>query len=514
MVNSSSSNKRIAKNTILLYFRMMFLMVISLYTSRVILNALGVVDYGIYNVVGGTVALLTVLTGSLSAAISRYITFELGTGNHKQLNKIFSISLTIQLGLSLIIVLIAETVGLWFLNYKMVIPESRLIAANWCLQFSVISFMIGLLSVPYNALIIAHEKMSAFAYISLIEGVGKLLVAWLIVINPIDRLVYYAAMIALLSLILRIIYASYCQKHFEEAKYHFYYDTKLLRNMFSFAGWNFFGVASGRLMFQGLDLLSNLFFGVTVNAARGIATQIDAALQSFINNFTTAINPQITKSYAVKEMNYMYDLIFRGARLSYFFILFFAVPLLCETPMILSLWLNVVPDYTVNFARLTVIISMISVLSNTMVTAMLATGDIKKYQIIIGGVGMLVLPVSWGFFILDFPPEMAYVSVLFIFLVQWFLRLFLLREMIGMSIKDYLYDVVLRVMLVSFISLPIPVLISSLLSETIIRFLLVVGISVLLNTGSIYYIGLTKSERYFVVNQIKKVPSKLIKDRK
>ena len=310
MVNSSSSNKRIAKNTILLYFRMMFLMVISLYTSRVILNALGVVDYGIYNVVGGTVALLTVLTGSLSAAISRYITFELGTGNHKQLNKIFSISLTIQLGLSLIIVLIAETVGLWFLNYKMVIPESRLIAANWCLQFSVISFMIGLLSVPYNALIIAHEKMSAFAYISLIEGVGKLLVAWLIVINPIDRLVYYAAMIALLSLILRIIYASYCQKHFEEAKYHFYYDTKLLRNMFSFAGWNFFGVASGRLMFQGLDLLSNLFFGVTVNAARGIATQIDAALQSFINNFTTAINPQITKSYAVKEMNYMYDLIF------------------------------------------------------------------------------------------------------------------------------------------------------------------------------------------------------------
>ena len=182
--------------------------------------------------------------------------------------------------------------------------------------------------------------------------------------------------------------------------------------------------------------------------------------------------------------------------------------------MILSLWLNVVPDYTVNFARLTVIISMISVLSNTMVTAMLATGDIKKYQIIIGGVGMLVLPVSWGFFILDFPPEMAYVSVLFIFLVQWFLRLFLLREMIGMSIKDYLYDVVLRVMLVSFISLPIPVLISSLLSETIIRFLLVVGISVLLNTGSIYYIGLTKSERYFVVNQIKKVPSKLIKDRK
>lgn len=505
MSNNTSNSQRIAKNTILLYVRMLFLMLISLYTSRVILNALGVEDYGIYNVVGGMVTLLTVLTGSLSASISRFLTFELGTGNIENLKKIFSSSVTIQVILALFIILIAETIGVWFLNNKMTIPVERLTAANWCFQFSVLSFTIGLISVPYNALIIAHEKMSAFAYISIFEGIGKLLIAWSIAFNPIDKLVFYAAMVALLALVIRAIYSSYCKRKFIEATFHFCFDSTLLRRMFSFAGWNFFGAASGRLMFQGMDVLSNVFFGVAVNAARGVATQVDTAIQSFVNNFTVAINPQITKSYASKDMDYMYSLMFRGAKLSFYLILFFAVPILCETQILLKIWLNIVPNHTVNFVRLAIIISMIGVLSNTMVTAMLATGDIKKYQIIVGGVGMLVLPISWLFFTFGSSPEMGYITVVIIYLIQFVCRLLLLKKMISMSILDYFKQVVYRALLVFLISMPIPLFIRSFMEESLLRFAVVILVSIASVLLAVYFVGLSSSEKSFIFGQLRKV---------
>ncbi len=313
MSDNLANNKRIAKNTLLLYVRMLFLMLISLYTSRVILNALGVEDYGIYNVVGGLVTMFSMLSGSLNAAISRFITFELGTGNTKKLKKIFSSSVTIQAGLAFIIVVFAETVGLWFLNHKMVISEDRLTAANWCFQFSIVNFVINLLSVPYNAAIIAHEKMSAFAYISILEAVGKLVVAWCIIINPIDRLIFFAAMVACIAWGIRIIYTLYCKHHFEECTYHFIYDHDLLKKMFGFAGWTFWGNAAGILNTQGVNILTNLFFGVHVNAARGVAEKINTVTTSFVNNFMTAMNPQIVKSYAQNHNGYMQHLVYSGA---------------------------------------------------------------------------------------------------------------------------------------------------------------------------------------------------------
>ena len=317
MSQISENNKRIAKNTLLLYVRMLFMMVVSLYTSRVILNALGVEDFGIYNVVGGVVTMFSIISSSLSSAISRFLTYELGKGNQTKLNKIFSASVSIQLLLSLIIVVLIESVGVWFMNVKMTIPESRMTAANWVLQFSIVTFVINLISVPYNAAIIAHEKMSAFAYISILEAVCKLAIALLIMVSSIDKLIFYAILMCAVAVVIRFIYGHYCKKNFAECTYHFHWDKDILKQMFGFAGWNFLGSGSFLLMTQGVNILMNMFFGVTLNAARGVANQVDNAVQQFVTNFTTAINPQITKSYATGNLSYMHQLVSAGSKYSF-----------------------------------------------------------------------------------------------------------------------------------------------------------------------------------------------------
>lgn len=497
MNDNSANNKRIVKNTLLLYVRMMFLMFVSLYMSRVVLEALGVEDYGIYSVVGGLVMMFTILSGSLSAAITRFITFELGKASSDKLKKVFSSSVTIQLGLALVIVVIAETIGLWFLNSKMVIPDGRMPAANWCFQFSVLTFVVNLISVPYNATIIAHEKMSAFAYISILEAVGKLIVALCIVYSPCDRLVFYAVMLAVIACSVRLLYGWYCKHHFEECTYHFIYDHDLLKQMFGFAGWNFFGAGSYQLMTQGVNLLSNLYFGVTVNAARGISTQVEHAITMFTNNFTTAINPQITKSYASNQREYMYSLIFNGAKYSFFLMLYLAVPLICETRQILEIWLKNVPEHTVSFIRLTILSCMISVLSSTMITAMLATGNIKKYQIVVGGLGMLVFPITWLFFILGYTPEMAYITAIVIIIAQLVFRLYLLRDMVGMSIRTFAETVLGRVMITSIGAFSLPVVIIYYTEDSFLRFSLVCFTSLLVTSISILVLGLKNSERRY-----------------
>ena len=504
MVTTSENNKRIAKNTLLLYFRMLLLMVVSLYTSRVVLNALGVEDFGIYNVVGGVVAMFSVISGSLSAAISRFITFELGRGDSAGLKKTFSAAVTIQLILSLVIVVLIDTVGVWFLNAKMTIPADRLAAANWVLQFSIVTFVINLISVPYNATIIAHERMSAFAYISIFEAAGKLAIAFLITAFPIDRLMFYAILMCVVAVSVRLMYGYYCKKHFTECVYSFYWDKNLLKRMFGFAGWQFFGSGSYILMTQGVNILLNIFYGPVVNAARGIAVQVDGVVQQFVNNFTTAINPQITKSYAANDNEYMFNLIYSGAKYSFFLVLLMSVPIILETETILYLWLKNVPEHTVSFLRLILAIELLYVLSNTMMTAMLATGRIKKYQIIVGGTGMLVFPLSWIFFKFGFAPEVAFVIQFIIFVVQLIYRLFLLHSMIGMPVKDFIHKVIIRAMVVAFISFLIPSIIHYFINcDGIFKLILVVIISLLSTTVTIYYAGLTDNEKNFAYKAIK-----------
>ena len=313
MTDTSANNKRIAKNTLLLYIRMLFLMAVSLYTSRVVLQALGVEDFGIYNVVGGVVAMFGFLNAAMSSSTQRYLTFELGRGDMSRLRTVFCTSVNIHALISLVIVLLAETIGLWFFYQKMIIPEERLNAAMWVYQFSVLSSVVMVMNVPYNASIVAHERMSAFAYISILEVLLKLLIVFLLQVVCWDRLAFYAFLVFLVQLGIRFIYGIYCRKHFKETAFRWLWDKVMFREMLSFAGWNLWGNCAGVAFTQGINLLLNMFFGPVVNAARGIAVQVQSAVQQFSLNFQTAVNPQITKSYAVQDYGYMHSLIFRSS---------------------------------------------------------------------------------------------------------------------------------------------------------------------------------------------------------
>ena len=511
MSQTSDNNKRIAKNTLLLYFRMLFMMVVSLYTSRVILNALGVEDFGIYNVVGGVVAMFTVISGSLSAAISRFITYELGKGNQSKLNKIFSASVTIQILLSLIIVILIESVGVWFLNAKMTIPESRIAAANWVLQFSIITFVINLISVPYNAAIIAHEKMSAFAYISILEAVGKLAIAFLIMWSPIDKLIYYAILMCAVAVIVRFTYGHYCKKHFAECTYHFHWNKDILKQMFGFAGWNFIGAASAVFRDQGGNIVINLFYGPAVNAARGIAIQVNNAVSGFVSNFMTALNPQITKSYASGDREYMMNLIFQGARLSFYMLLLLSLPILVNTHYILVIWLKLVPEHAVLFVQLILIFAMCESISNPLITAMLATGKIRNYQIIVGGLQMMNLPISYICLRLGCIPESVLIVAIIISQLCLAARLYMLRGMIGLSSLKYLKNVYFNVVVVAIVSLIIPLLLSLNMTESFLSFIFLSLIAMLSTAVTELMVGCNKKERAFVVEKVKTIKNKVIK---
>lgn len=509
MSNTTENNKRIAKNTLLLYFRMLFLMAVSLYTSRVVLNALGVEDFGIYNVVGGVVAMFSVLSGSLSAAISRFITYELGKGNQKNLNKIFSSAVTIQLGLAGIIILLAETIGIWFLNVKMNIPEVRMEAANWVFQFSILTFAINLISVPYNASIIAHEKMSAFAYISILEAVGKLFIAYLITITPMDKLIFYAILMCVVALIVRFTYGNYCKRHFCECTYHFIWDKQLLKSMFSFAGWNFIGASSAVLRDQGGNVVINLFCGPAVNAARGIAFQVNNAVNQFVVNFMTALNPQITKSYAAGDKGYMMTLIFQGARLSFYMLLLLSLPILVNTHYILALWLKIVPEHAVLFVQLILIFALSESISQPLITAMLATGKIRNYQIIVGGLQMMNLPLSYILLRLGYFPEVVIVIAICISQCCLAARLILLRGMIGLSITKYLKNVYLNIIVVCIIAVILPLISAYYIKESFINFILISLIAIICTLSSIYFIGCNNQEREFIHQKLGTIKSKI-----
>ncbi len=501
-INASQNNKRIAKNTLLLYIRTLLVMCISLYTSRVVLNTLGISDFGIYNVVGGTVAMFSVISGSLSSSISRFITYALGKGDISKLSLIFSTSLNIQFVLSLFIFLLGEIIGLWFLNNKMNIPVDRIYAANWVLQFALLTFVINLISIPYNSIIIAHEKMSAFAYVSILEVSLKLLIVYVLFLTSVDKLIAYSFLLVLVAVVIRVTYGIYCSKQFKECRYKFVYDKDVLREMIGFAGWSFFSNSAFIFNTQGINILINLFFGVAVNSARGIATQVESAIMRFINDFTTAINPQITKSYASGDFEYLYKLICSGAKYSFFLMLFLTLPFMLETPIILKLWLNIVPEHTVAFFRLSIIGSMCNLLSNTSYTACLATGNIRKYVIIVTSIGCLVFPLSWLFFKFGAPVETTYLVFIVIYLILLFVRIPLLKRMVGLPPKQFLKDVILKVLLVSISALVLPSFALFFLHEGFIRLILSAILSAFSSLSMIYLLGLSSPERTMVRHKI------------
>lgn len=501
MSETSSNNKRIAKNTLLLYVRMLFMMLVSLYTSRVILNALGVEDFGIYNVVGGVVSIFTAISGSMSSAISRFITYELGKGDQNKLNIIFSTSITIQFLLSIFILLLIEIAGVWFLNFKMNIPAERMVAANWVLQFSIITFVLNLISVPYNAAIIAHEKMSAFAYIGIFDALGRLLVALAIIVSPIDRLIFYSFLMCVVAVIVRLSYGYYCKKHFVECIYKFYWDKNIFKEMFGFAGWSFLGVSTGIIRDQGGTIIINLFAGPVVNAARGISVQVSTAVSAFVLNFMTALNPQIIKSYASEEYAYMKTLVQQGARLSYYLLLLISLPILINTHYILALWLKVVPEHTVLFVRLSLALVLSEALSNPLIPAIQATGIIRNYQIKIGLLQILNIPISYILLWKGFAPETILIVAVIISQCCLVVRVFTLRKMIGMSSLIFLRHVYLNVCMVTILSAIIPYILFSQMDSGFVTFVVITILSFVTSGFCILYVGCNKSERKFVFSK-------------
>lgn len=497
-MDTIQDNKRIAKNTLLLYARMLLIMAVSLYTSRVVLNTLGVEDYGIYNVVGGVVAMFGFINSSMASATQRYITFALGKGDGKHLQTIFSTALQIHVLIAVLIVALGETIGLWFLYNKMQIPADRMDAAFWVLQCSVASMVVMIVSVPYNAAIIAHEKMSAFAYISIIEVVLKLAIVYLLVVFSADKLTLYAILLLAVQVFIRFCYSIYCNRHFKETKYHHVWDKDLFKEMTGFAGWNLFGNLSFTLFTQGLNMLLNVFFGPVVNAARAIAVQAQGAVQLFVSNFQMALNPQITKTYAKGEMQEMRNLMYRSARFSFYLLFFLSLPILFETDFILTLWLKLVPENTVTFLRIIICTSLISTVANPLMIANQATGKVRKYQTVCGSILLTILPVSWLLLELGCPAYSVFIVHFFIEAVTQIARMIMLRPLIGIGITDYIRNIYSQILLVVGAATLAPAVAYFYISNDILRFFTVSILCVISVTLCSYYLGLSGNERVFV----------------
>lgn len=502
MAETAGNMNRIARNSLFLYARMFITMAVSLYTSRVVLNALGVEDFGINNAVAGFVSMFALISASLSSSISRFLTFELGNGDRESLAKVFSTSVTIQFLLAVVIVLIAETLGLWFLNTRMSIPAERVVAANWVFQFSVVSFAINLISVPYNAAIIAHENMSSFAYISIFEAVMKLIIAFVITVSPWDRLIVYSFMLMLVSMTVRAIYGLYCRNHYEEAHYHFVFDKKIVREMAGFAGWNYLGAGASILRTHGLNLLMNIFFGAAVNAARGIATQVESAVTQFVGNFTMALNPQIVKSYAVGNREYMHRLVCLGAKYAFFLMLLIAVPIFIDAPYILRLWLKTVPESTVLFLRLSLLVVLADIFSVTLSTAVAASGKVKKFHIRISIMVIMIFPLTYIAYKLGAPAYFCYVLCVVAMLAKLLVELPLAKEIVGLPVGMYVRTVLLRSLPVVILIPVLPYFVRSLMDEGFVRLIVVCLISLLWGTLVVFVTGMTNEERKWLAYKV------------
>lgn len=497
MSDTSANNKRIAKNTLLLYVRMLFMMAISLFTSRVILATLGVEDYGIQNVVGGIVAMFGFLNGSMSSATQRFITFALGKGDKDRLQTVFCTALQIHALIAVIIVLLGETVGLWFLYNKMQLPADRMDAAFWVLQCSIVSTVVMIVSVPYNACIIAHEKMSAFAYISVLEAVLKLVIVYLLLVFPFDKLIVLAVLTLIVQLFIRFCYSIYCHRHFEETKYRHVWNKTLFKEMNGFAVWSLWGNLSVVLYTQGLNMILNVFFGPVVNAARAIAVQVQGAVQQFVGNFQMALNPQITKNYASGNLEQMHSLMFRSARFSFLLLFFLSLPVLLETEFILTLWLKTVPDNAVIFTQIMICISLIYTTANPCVIANQATGKVKVYQMVVGGILLTILPISYIVLKLGAPAYSVFIVHFCVESVAQFTRMYMLRKLINLPVRQYLHNIYFPIVATVAVAIILPTIIHLQLDNGWMRFIAVGFASVVSVGASAFFIGFTKNERLF-----------------
>lgn len=512
MTDNISNNKRIAKNTMMLYLRMILILVVTLYTSRVVLNTLGVSDFGVYTVVGGFVSMLAYLNSVFVSSTQRFMSFALGKGNHDKIAATFATSKLTHIFIALIILIVAETFGLWFINNKLVIEAGRMIAANWVYQCSIASLLITIVSIPYNSCIVAHEHMQVYAYVSILEVVLKLVILYLLVVLPGDKLIIYALLHVVISLIIRFCYTIYCRRHFEECRVKPAIDKTLLKEMSSYAGWTALGSLGFSFKDQFSNIILNGFFGTTINAARGIAMQVNSAITSFATNFFMAISPQITKQYAAGNIVESQKLVYAGARYSFYLLSFFTVPIIINIDYILKIWLGTVPEYTAIFLIITLISSLIYSLSNSITTALQATGDIKWFQIGVSIILLLELPAAYVILKLGYPPYFALLPSIVTNSIALIFRFYLLKKQIpSYSQKKYYIQTILKCLVLFFLYFA-PSYFTKLFLPEGFWGLCISGISTMaIMTIVIYFLGIDNNERQMLINFIK---SKFLVNRK
>lgn len=499
-----SANKRIAKNTLFLYIRMLLVMGTSIFTSRVILETLGVEDYGIYNAVGGIVAIISLINGALSSSTSRYLTYELGRNDTEMLSKTFSVSLNLHILAALFIVTIAETIGLWFFNEKMVIPADRMNAAVWVYQFSIINIIFNFTQVPYNATLIAHENMSVYAYVGLYDVFSKLIIACLIVISPIDKLVFYALLLMLNTIIIQVFYRFYTYQRYHECRFRLIKDKDLYSRQLSYSGWEIFGNLAWICQGQGLNILLNLFFGPMINAARAITYQIQNAVSQFISNFLVATKPQIIKSYAEKNYERMYALTFTSARFSFFLMLAIVLPVAFELKFILNLWLgDNTPPNTYIFTIIILLLELIEVFRISLNSAFHAIGKVKLGNSINGTIMILTLPISYFILNIGAPSYSVFIVLTCINLIVTCNAFLIVRSYVYFSLRQFLETTLRPCILIGLITTIIPFLLVNAMDDGWMRFIILTVLTEATLFFFIYRLGITKGERKKIVEWVK-----------
>ncbi len=500
--------KRVAVNTIFLYARMVLVLLVSLYTSRIVLDSLGVENFGIVTVVGGLLGFNSIITAALTRSIGRFINYALGKGDIDRLKTIFCTSVNIQIILALVVVVVFELIGNWAMYHGLNIPTDRIPAARWLLHCSIISLALGLTCAPYTSSIVAHEKMHIYAYISIYEVIAKLLVVYALFVSPWDKLITFATLNLAVGLTLQLFYYRYCIKNFKECRYRPLMDIKLVKEMGSFAGWSTLGVVSGVMNCQGVELLMNIFFGITVNAARGVAASVNKALGAMTANFTLAVNPQIIQSYAEGNTDFMHRLVCSACKYSYLLIFVFAVPVLTETYTILDIWLVDVPDYAVAFTQLTIISTMIAVTSYPLTTAAQASGNIRRYQSISTCVDILVFPLSWIVCTLGGGCYSPFIVTICCYAALNLLNAYLLQRLVGLPFPMYLSRVIRRLAVISPLSFLVPLLLIRVMEPSFLRLVLVCACSIPTTLAIIYALGSEEEERRFVCDKLRALLAK------
>lgn len=500
---SSDNNKRIAKNTLYLYIRMFVMMAVGLYTSRLVLKVLGVTDYGVYNIVGGVVAFLSFMNGALVNATQRFMNYALGKNDDGKFREVFCMSLNMYAVWGLVAMLLAETLGVWFVNTQLNIPADRMVAANWVFQFSVLAFVANLLRTPYHSAVLAHERMDFFARVSVVEALLKLLIVYMLLAISFDKLILYSCLYTIVILLMNGCYYVYCRHHFPSTRYVFMWDRKMFKEFSSFSFLSLLGNLAGVVVQQGINIILNMFYGVTVNAAAGLANQVSAQVYGFVTNFQTAFQPQIVKSFAANKYGEFHSLICHSAKFSYFLLFLIAFPLLLTTTPVFKLWLTDVPQYAVEFSQMILVFQLVDVVSTPLWMATQAQGDIKKYQIVVSALLVLSLPLGYLALRLGCPPYFVWGARILVSVFSLGYRLLFLRQKVNLKIRRFVFDVIWPIVLVTLLALPVPLFVKYSVNGEVLNFVCVLVCCELVALPLIALIGLSTSERNFFLGIIK-----------